>query len=187
MRHAVVRLLVALVPLPLVAQQPDEATRRQLKEELWPRAYREGDPALLDRILADEFQGVGPDGAWSSKGQELERVSRTRMVNKSFRFAIRRREVLGNATAVVAGRGGSGVRPIAAAATSASPPTRSSSGRGTGRRSPHRCQASGRGRGRESRAAAPSGTQIRRCTVAAVRRPNSPGASPTSFRNSRTR
>lgn len=105
MRHAVMLLLVALVPLPLVAQQPDEATLRQLKEELWPRAYREGDPALLDRILADEFQMVGPDGAWSSKGQELERVSRTRMVNKSFRFEIRRLEVFENGTAVVAGRG----------------------------------------------------------------------------------
>lgn len=98
-------LLLALAPFPLAAQQTDEATLRRLKEELWPRAYREGDPALLDQILAEEFQMIGPDGAWSSKRQELDYVSRHRMQNKSFRFEIRRLEVFENGTAVVAGRG----------------------------------------------------------------------------------
>jgi hypothetical protein len=38
----------------------------------WPRAYREQDVALLDRILADEFQMIDADGNWSTKAEEID-------------------------------------------------------------------------------------------------------------------
>jgi hypothetical protein len=83
----------------------DERELRRLKEELWPRAYREGDVALLDSLLADEFQMVDPEGGWSTKAQELERAAGRRWRNRSFRFEVRRLDVFDNGTAVVAGRG----------------------------------------------------------------------------------
>lgn len=76
---------------PAHATQTDsaEAELREIKEVLWPRAYREGDAALLDRLLADEFRLIDPNGGWSDKASELERVARSRWVNRSFRFEIR--------------------------------------------------------------------------------------------------
>lgn len=100
-------LLLACSPFrPGRAEPPtDEVVLRQMKEDLWPRAYREGDPALLDRILAKEFQMIDPDGGWSNKQKELEYVAKNKAQNKSFRFEIRRLEVFENGTAVIAGRG----------------------------------------------------------------------------------
>lgn len=83
----------------------DEAALRELKERLWPRAYREGDVALLDRILAPEFQMIDAEGGWSNKQAELAWVASNRPSYTSFRFEIRRLEVFENGTAVVAGRG----------------------------------------------------------------------------------
>jgi hypothetical protein len=83
----------------------DKIELRRMKEDLWPRAYREGDAALLDRILATEFQMVDPDGNWSDKRKELDYVAKHKAKNRSFRFEIRRLEVLENGTAIVAGRG----------------------------------------------------------------------------------
>ena len=83
----------------------DEAELREIKEVLWPRAYREGDVALLDRLLAEEFRLIDPNGEWSDKATELAHVARSRWINRSFRFEIRRLEVFENGTAVVAGRG----------------------------------------------------------------------------------
>lgn len=99
--------LALAVVAPARASNPasDEALLREIKEVLWPRAYREGDKALLDRLLAEEFRLIGPDGGWSDKATELERVAASRWINRSFRFEIRRLEVFENGTAVVAGRG----------------------------------------------------------------------------------
>ncbi len=92
---------------PSLPQAPgsDEAQLRELKQVLWPRAYREGDAVLLDRILADEFQMIDAAGAWSTKREELDYVAKHRPTYQSFRFEIRRLEVFPNGTAVVAGRG----------------------------------------------------------------------------------
>jgi hypothetical protein len=98
-------LLAAFAPAAAEVSPADEQELRELKQELWPRAYRDGDAALLDRLLAAEFQLIDPQGGWSSKAQELERVARQRWVNRSFRFEIRRLDVFENGTAVVAGRG----------------------------------------------------------------------------------
>lgn len=93
------------VPAHAADRSTDEAQLREIKEVLWPRAYREGDVGLLDRLLAAEFRLIDPQGRWSDKATELENVGRSRWVNRSFRFEIRRLEVFDNGTAVVAGRG----------------------------------------------------------------------------------
>jgi hypothetical protein len=89
------------------AEKPssDEVELREIKEILWPKAYREGDAALLNRLLAEEFRMIDPEGGWSHKAAELEGVVKRGWVNRGFRFEILRLEVLGNGTAIVAGRG----------------------------------------------------------------------------------
>lgn len=100
-------LAVWASPLAVVAEaEPDDVRAlREIKEELWPRAYREGDVALLDRLLAGEFQMIDAEGTWTSKDDELAWVAKNKSRNRAFRFEIRRLEVFENGTAVVAGRG----------------------------------------------------------------------------------
>lgn len=83
----------------------DEKTLRQIKEVDWPRAYREQDTVLLDRILADEFQSIDAEGNWSTKAEELDYIRKNKPGYESFRFEIRRLEIFENGTAVVAGTG----------------------------------------------------------------------------------
>lgn len=100
-------LLLGALAAPAVADSraDDERELRRIKEELWPRAYREGDAALLDRLLAAEFQLIDPDGGGSDKAAELAYVAEHRWRNRAFRFEIERLDVFENGTAVVAGRG----------------------------------------------------------------------------------
>lgn len=103
-------LLLALATFASVAaaQQSkivDEQALRHLKEVEWPRAYREQDVALLDRILADEFQMIDADGIWSTKAKEIDWIRKNKPSYDSFRFVIRRLEIFENGTAVVAGTG----------------------------------------------------------------------------------
>lgn len=91
------------------AIDPDRAVLRRIKEVDWPKAYREQDDALLDRILADEFQMVNDDGVWSNKEKELARVRTSKPSYDKFRFEIKRLDVFENGTAIIAGTGhGSG-------------------------------------------------------------------------------
>ena len=83
----------------------DEAAIRELKEVLWPKAYFEQDTALLDRILAPEFQMVDGDGNWSSKAEELAWVGKNKPSYDSLTFEIRRLDVFENGTAIAAGKG----------------------------------------------------------------------------------
>jgi hypothetical protein len=87
------------------AESADEAAIRELKEVLWPRAYFEQDTALLDRILAPEFQMVDGDGNWSSKDEELAWVAKNKPPYDSLSFRIRRLDVFENGTAIAAGTG----------------------------------------------------------------------------------
>lgn len=82
----------------------DEAALRELKEVLWPKAYFTQDVKLLDRILADEFQSVDGEGAWSTKAEELDWVAKNKPGYDSLTFKIRRLEII-NDTAIVAGTG----------------------------------------------------------------------------------
>jgi hypothetical protein len=88
---------------PLSPDDRDKLTR--LKEVNWPRAYREQDTALLDSILAEEFQLIDADGEWSNKALELEYISKNKPSYDSFRFEIKRLDVFENGTAVIAGTG----------------------------------------------------------------------------------
>lgn len=83
----------------------DETALRKIKEVDWPKAYREQDPALLDRVLADEFRMIDAEGVWSSKPEELEYVRKHKPSYDSFRFVIKRLEIFHNDSAVVAGTG----------------------------------------------------------------------------------
>lgn len=78
---------------------------RNLKEVEWPKAYREQDTVLLDRILGDDFQMITNDGEWSNKVKQLERIKETAMSHDSFRYEIKRLEILENGTAIIAGTG----------------------------------------------------------------------------------
>lgn len=78
---------------------------RFLKEVEWPKAYREQDTILLDRILGDDFQMISNDGQWSNKAKQLERIKEAPMDHDSFSFEIKRLEILNNGTAIIAGTG----------------------------------------------------------------------------------
>ena len=86
-------------------QENDKTRLRELKEVLWPKAYREQDPALLAQILADEFESIDAEGNVSTKAEEIDYVSKNKPSYDSFRFVIRRLQIFENRTAVVSGTG----------------------------------------------------------------------------------
>lgn len=96
----------ALIAAEPVRDQENDNTRlRELKEVLWPKAYREQDPALLAQILADEFESIDAQGNVSTKAEELDYVRKNKPSYDSFRFVIRRLQIFENRTAVVSGTG----------------------------------------------------------------------------------
>lgn len=102
---AAVLLVAATLHAAPQDRSADEKALRQIKEVDWPKAYREQDTALLDRILADEFQSIDAEGSWSTKAEELDYIRKNKPSYESFRFEIRRLEIFENGTAVVAGTG----------------------------------------------------------------------------------
>lgn len=108
MRLVYVSVVLSLLSAPgLVGQCPsdDEKALREIKEVLWPRAYRDQDTALLDRLLADEFQMIDGSGLWSTKADEVKWVKENRPEYDSLTFQIKRLDVFENGTAIVAGTG----------------------------------------------------------------------------------
>ncbi len=87
------------------ASQADRSRLRYLKEVEWPKAYREHDTVLLDRILAEEFQLIDANGTWSNKGFEMQWIKKNATQYDSFHYEIKRLEILENGTAIVAGSG----------------------------------------------------------------------------------
>jgi len=99
-------ILIALSSGSLGAEErSDEAVLREIKEVLWPRAYAQQDVALLDSLLADEFQMVDADGNWSTKAEELEWISSNPPSYDSLVFEIIRLDIFENGSAIVAGKG----------------------------------------------------------------------------------
>lgn len=90
----------------------DKVQLREIKEVLWPKAYREQDTALLDRILADDFESIDAEGARSTKREELDYISKNKPSYDSFRFEIRRLQLYENGTAIVSGTGYIESKPI---------------------------------------------------------------------------
>jgi len=107
-RFGILLLLLAAAWAPLAAGDDpgsDEALLRQFKTELWPRAYRTKDVALLDRLLHDSFQLIDDNGAVSTKQQELERVATKAWDPGSFEYRIERLDIYNDNTAVISGQG----------------------------------------------------------------------------------
>lgn len=106
----IVRLFVvlSLISAPgLIGQAPseDEKVLREIKEVLWPKAYRDQDTALLDRLLAEEFQMIDGAGLWSTKADEMKWVRENRPAYDSLTFKIKRLDVFENGTAIISGTG----------------------------------------------------------------------------------
>jgi len=102
---ALLALLPATVPTAAAEKRSDEEILREIKEVKWPLAYAEQDVDLLDSILADEFQMIDAEGAWSDKAGELAWVRDHKPSYRSFTFEIKRLEIFGGDTAVIAGTG----------------------------------------------------------------------------------
>lgn len=86
-------------------REKDRATLRTLKEVEWPKAYREQDTVLLNRILAEEFQLISSDGKAYSKRDEIEYIKKNKPGYLSFQFKIERLDIFENNTAIVSGTG----------------------------------------------------------------------------------
>ena len=78
---------------------------RYLKEVEWPKAYREQDTLLLDRILGDDFQMIDAAGNWSDKAAELAWIRENASAPDSFYYDIKRLEALENGTVLICGTG----------------------------------------------------------------------------------
>lgn len=83
----------------------DERALRYLKEVEWPKAYREQDTVLLDRILRDDFAMIDAEGNVFRKADEMDWIRKNAMRVDSFRYAIERLEIWPNGTAIVSGKG----------------------------------------------------------------------------------
>lgn len=83
----------------------DEETLKHIKLELWPKAYRHGDVALLDRVLHDTFEMIDADGNRSNKQKELDFVKNNDWDPGEFEFRIERLEIYDDKFAVVDGTG----------------------------------------------------------------------------------
>ncbi|WP_422861879.1 nuclear transport factor 2 family protein [Flagellimonas sp. W118] len=90
---------------PSVINNEDQKILRNLKEVQWPKAYREQDTVLLDRILGNDFQMIDAGGTWSNKAKELEWIKENAMENDSFFYEIKRLDILPNGTALICGTG----------------------------------------------------------------------------------
>jgi ketosteroid isomerase-like protein len=118
MKRLVLPLAAALLVAALLSSAPtacaaspstsapsDEAQLREIKLKLWPKAYREQDAVLLDRILDESFQSTDSSGARSTKADEIAWVRANRPGYDSFHFEIERLDVYDGQSAIVSGLG----------------------------------------------------------------------------------
>lgn len=87
------------------ASADDERALRYLKEVEWPKAYRDQDTVLLDRLLRDDFEMVDAEGNVYRKADELDWIKNNGWSTDSFRYEIKRLDIWPNGTAIVAGIG----------------------------------------------------------------------------------
>ena len=88
-----------------VTSKQDSIALIHLKEVEWPKAYREQDTVLLDRILGEDFQMIDNSGNWSTKRDELDWIKENAFKNDSFHYEIKRLDILPNGTALICGTG----------------------------------------------------------------------------------
>ena len=78
---------------------------RYLKEVEWPKAYRNQDTVLLNRILGEDFQMIDAGGTWSDKNGELAWIKENASAPDSFYYDIKRLDALENGTVLICGTG----------------------------------------------------------------------------------
>jgi len=87
------------------ATNSDMEILRHLKQIDWPKAYAKQDTILLDKILGDDFRMIDQSGNWFTKKDELDWIKKNAIKNDSFRYEIKRFEILDNGTAIICGTG----------------------------------------------------------------------------------
>lgn len=90
---------------PVVITDNDEATLREFKTVLWPKAYGEQDTVLLDQLLHDDFQMIDDNGDSYTKVDEMEYISNYGPSYDEFEYEITRLDIFENGTAVISGTG----------------------------------------------------------------------------------
>src|SRR4030095_15136472 len=98
-----ISLLLSITQNNSYGQSSDEETLRHIKEVEWPKAYREQDTVLLDKILAEEFKMISSDGEYSTKKEQIQYIKTHKPHYTSFKFEIKRLEIFENGTAIVSG------------------------------------------------------------------------------------
>lgn len=88
-------------PAPAVKAPSVSAAIKQLEHD-WTEAAKAGDTDKLSQIIADDWSGLGPDGAKLTKAAFLEAYKSGKSKLESFDFGAMDVKVLGN-TAVVQG------------------------------------------------------------------------------------
>lgn len=88
-----------------VITSDDEDVLRELKTELWSKAYSEQDTALLNKILHEDFQLIDDNGDTFSKQDELNYITNYGPSYDEFVFEITRLDIFDNGTAVIFGTG----------------------------------------------------------------------------------
>lgn len=89
----------------VVITDDDEATLREFKTVLWPKAYGEQDTVLLDQLLHKDFQMIDDNGDTYTKADELAYIANYGPSYDEFNFEIIRLDIFDNGTAVVSGEG----------------------------------------------------------------------------------
>ena len=89
----------------VLADDSDRQALINIKEQLWPKAYREQDAELLDRLLHSSFQMIDAEGKRSTKANELEYVRTHEWNVENFRFHIQRLDIYDAGFAVIDGMG----------------------------------------------------------------------------------
>ncbi len=83
----------------------DKNILRNIKEELWPKAYREQDTILLNQILDESFELIDGSGNRFTKKDELHWIKNNATKHDSFHYEIKRLEIYKNGTAIISGTG----------------------------------------------------------------------------------
>jgi hypothetical protein len=83
----------------------DEHTLRNMKEVLWPKAYKEQDTILLDHILDESFELIDGSGNRYTKNDELNWIKKNATQHDFFRYEIKRLAIYENGTAIISGTG----------------------------------------------------------------------------------
>jgi len=104
-RISVVILIVAAGFTPIYGQAKSTAasgTAEVLKqmERDWSNAQKTGDTGRLNQILADDWMGLGPDGAKSTKKEFLDNVKSGAAKLESFEFGPMDVKVIGTVAVV---------------------------------------------------------------------------------------